>query len=296
MPSDCSTLMARFELAGLRFETGNGGLTRAVIETPVSRGELYLHGAHVSGFQPAGHQPVLWMSAESLFAARLPIRGGVPICFPWFGAHPSDGTQPGHGTARIAEWNVIASSRLEDGGIGLELQTDIGPCGLNFRVQFGVSLEMALSVELASNSALPFRFEEALHTYLAVGDIRRVTIAGLESTPYIDKVAGGKMQVAAGEPIRFLSETDRVYLDTLSSCVLLDPSLQRAITIRKAGSRSTVIWNPWIEKSARMPDFGDHEWPGMACIETANVGTNSIELQPGQIHTLCARIAVANSD
>ena len=282
----------RFSVPGVRFEMAHGGMIRIAIETAVSRGELYLHGAHVSRFQPAGSESVLWMSESSCFESDKPIRGGVPICFPWFGPHPSDAKAPGHGWARLTEWDLVGCGILDDGGVSLDLRTKSTDFELSFRVEFSKSLRMVLSVELSAGTIASRRFEEALHTYLSVGDIHQVSISGLESVGYLDKVGVLTKRDASSEPIQFSQETDRVYNDTIANCVLNDPQLGRTITVRKAGSLSTVIWNPWIEKSERMPDFGDNEWTGMVCIETANVGNNSVELSPGQVHTMKTEIEV----
>lgn len=285
-------LANRFSVPGLRFEMTQSGMIRVAIETDVSSGELYLHGAHVSRFQPAGCESVLWMSESSCFESDKPIRGGVPICFPWFGPHPSDSKVPGHGWARLKEWDLIGCGILDDGGVSLDLRTKITDFEVSFRVEFSKSLRMVLSVELSRGTLGSRRLEEALHTYLRVGDIHQVSISGLESSGYLDKVGALVQRDASRALIRFSGETDRVYSDTIANCVLNDPQLGRTITVRKAGSLSTVVWNPWIEKSARMPDFGDSEWTGMVCIETANVGNNFVELSPGQVHTMKTEIEV----
>ena len=136
------------------------------------------------------------------------------------------------------------------------------------------------------------RFEDALHTYFSVSDVRNISITGLEQARYIDKVDGAAEKPATGSAIEFMGETDRVYLNTVAECQLVDPDLERTIVIAKSGSRSTVVWNPWIAKSARMPDFGDHEWPEMVCIETANVGSNAIELALNTSHSTTVVIRV----
>lgn len=285
-------LSERFCFPGLTFDRGPGGLVRATIRTDSTSGELYLHGAHLTAFQPLDHDPVLWMSKESLFESGKPIRGGIPVCFPWFGPHATDTSLPGHGLARIREWNVASVWTFAEGGIGLQLRTVIDSFTLSFHVHFGRRLELELRVALSDEAEGPVTFEEALHTYLTVGDIREVCVTGLESAAFIDKVDGGKAKPATGQPIDFIGETDRVYAPTTDACVLADDSLKRSIMITKAGSQSTVVWNPWIAKSARMPDFGDNEWTGMVCIETANVGANAVTLEPGEIHTMAAVIAV----
>lgn len=286
------SLCEQFEVPGLNFETGQGGLTKAVVATPVASGEIYLHGAHVTSWQPAGHEPVLWMSGSSLFQPGKPIRGGVPICFPWFGPHASDPSAPAHGFARTAMWEVAEVGPTAEGGISLTLQTGIDPFTVRITVEFGSVLRMTLATELAPGVSTSHRFEDALHTYFSVSDVRDISITGLERSRYIDKVDGALEKPATGAAIEFIGETDRVYFDSDSECHLHDPGRNRTIAVSKSGSLSTVVWNPWIAKSARMPDFGDHEWPEMVCIETANVGVNAVELAPKSIHSTTVVIRV----
>jgi len=281
-----------FARPGLSFETGNGGLTRAVISTPLANGEIYLQGAHVAAWNPVGEEPVLWLSKQSHFSPGKPIRGGVPICFPWFGPNAEDATQPAHGFARLIEWQVIATRTKADGITEIELGTTIGTFKLTYGVEFGSVLKMTLRTEVSTQSTEDQVFEDALHTYLAVSDVRSVLIKGLEAASYIDKVDQALLRPPSGSPIHFSGETDRIYLETISDCVLVDSGIQRSIRISKSGSMSTVIWNPWIEKSKRMPDFGDDEWAQMACVETTNVAGNRIKLLPGESHSTTATISV----
>jgi D-hexose-6-phosphate mutarotase len=139
----------------------------------------------------------------------------------------------------------------------------------------------------------PFSYEAALHTYLSVADVRVVSITGLENTAYVDKVSGGTRRHHGAEPLRFTGETDRVFLNTSSTCVLHDPGLNRQLTVAKTGSSTTVVWNPWEGKAAAMSDFGKSEWPRMACIETANAGENAITLPAGESHEMTATISVS---
>jgi glucose-6-phosphate 1-epimerase len=291
MQPSVQELAASYSVPGLRFEIGHGGLVKAVIETPASKGEIYLQGAHVTGFQLSGQTPLLWMSDKSLFESGKAIRGGVPICFPWFGPNALDPKAPSHGYARLQAWDIVDASLSDDDGVTIDLQTRINGFELNYRVSMGRILQLVLRVTLLENAPGAAKFEEALHTYFAVSDIHQVTIEGLETNAHLDKVDGAKVKPATGEPIRFDGECDRVYLETTATCLLHDPALKRLVMVSKRESTSTVIWNPWTEKSARMPDFGDDEWRGMVCIETANVGTGAIELQPGESHEMTAQIS-----
>jgi glucose-6-phosphate 1-epimerase len=290
MTQTLQELADQFPCRGVTFESGNGGLSKIVISTPLSSGEMYLHGAHVTAWQPTGHRPVLWLSAASQFAADKPIRGGVPICFPWFGPHPGDASLPAHGFARLADWSLVECAMADDGSVILWLKTAVSPFELEFEVCFGAMLRMKLHTHLPFQAPEKQTFEDALHTYFTVTRIQDVEITGLESTGFIDKVDGGRSQPPAGVPIRFTQEIDRLYLDTYAPCTLNDGA--RTIKVQTWGSRSTVVWNPWISKAQRMPDFGDQEWQQMVCIETANVGPNAVELLPGETHSTVAEIRV----
>lgn len=272
-----------------RRESGNGGLERIAIEHPLASGEVYLHGAHVTAWRPPGAAPVLWMSDASHFAADKPIRGGVPICFPWFGAKADDPSAPAHGTARVKDWELVHITD-DAAGVTVALRTHIGPFAVGYAATFAGTLSLRLDV--VNTSAEPARFEAALHTYLHVTDIRQVEVTGLEGIDYLDSLQGRARVPATGEPIRFAGETDRVYLDDGPRVVVHDPGWRRRIVVGKEGSASTVVWNPWVAKAARMPDFGDDEWPRMLCIETANVADRAVTLAPGAAHAMRAEVAV----
>lgn len=281
----------RFGIPGvLAFESGPGGLTQAVVTTQACSGQMYLYGAHVTGYQPAGHEPVLFVSASSLYQQGKAIRGGVPVCFPWFGPHATDKSAPPHGPARITDWELVGVEQ-EAGSVTLALSAEFDPYRVDYRVTFGRELKMVLSV--CNTSASDAIFEAALHTYLTVGDARQIQITGLEGVDYFDKVDGQQRKTQPDQPITFTGETDRVYIDTDSTCVLTDPVLGRRITIDKTGSRSSVVWNPWIDKASAMGDFGDDEWQNMACIETANAGPNAVTLAPGAVHEMSATISAS---
>ncbi len=281
------------------FEDAPGGLVRIRISTPRCEAEVYLHGAHVTHFQPAGKAPLLFLSAASHFAPGRAIRGGVPVIFPWFGPRTGRPDSPAHGFARTLPWSVEALADDDHGNITLILRLDSDETTrahwphdfiLRHRITFGVNLDMQLEVE--NISATAFQFEEALHTYLAVADVREIAITGLENTPFLDKTNALQREQQSADPIRITGETDRVYLNTHTACILDDPKLARRISVAKSGSDTTVIWNPWIAKAKAMADFGDDEWPAMMCIETANAGPSAITLAPGAAHAMRATVSV----
>ena len=271
-----------FDLPGiLKLDSGPGNLTRITVTGPQANATIYQHGAQVALFQPHGERPVLFMSQQSQYADGKPIRGGVPIIFPWFGAHPIDSTAPAHGTVRLTDWNLISTELRADGVVELVFAF---PPFLKYRVAIGRQLTMTLEVH--NPGPTPLKFEEALHTYFAVSDIRHCSVTGLENARYDSSVEGVTDKSQGTAPILFTAETDRLYLNTRSTCVIHDPVWQRHISVEKSGSDSTVVWNPWIAKAKAMPDFGDNEWPGMLCIETVNARVNAITLPPGKTHTM----------
>ncbi len=286
---------------GARLETGAGGLQRLVIATADAEAHLYSHGAHLTHFQPAGERPVLWISERSRFRGGVPgepIRGGVPICYPWFGPKAGASSAPPHGFARLLPWTLVevapdagglrAAYRLEDNDYTRTLWP--GAFELVFSVTVGRRLTMDLVVR--NRGAVEFVCEEALHTYFSVSDVRQVAIQGLEGTPYLDKVGGATRRPGAADPITVVAETDRVYGGTSGAVTIVDPGWGRRIAVRKSGSATTVVWNPWIAKAKAMPDFGDDEWPAMLCVETANAVDDAVTIPAGESHRMSATIEV----
>lgn len=261
---------------------------------------MYLHGAHVSSWVPNCAEEILFLSAESEFKEGKAIRGGIPICFPWFGPKKDDKNAPSHGFVRTRPWTL---ENIEDSGtdIRVSMYCESSPetrqwWDFDFRIQhevrFGTELQCDLQVMNTGSNQLTF--EVAQHTYFHVGDIDRVQITGLEGTRYLDKVAGG-IERLQEEAIVFRGETDRIYLNTLNPVTLLDASTARKCIVEKNGSRNTVIWNPWIDKARALRDFGDDEYRVMACIETACIGEGSVSLESGQQHTMTSLYRVLNA-
>ena len=273
----------------LRFVESHGGLIAGIVDTERCTGRVYLQGAHVTEFQPRQMDaPVLFMSSQALFAQGKAIRGGVPICFPWFGAHPDDPSQPAHGLARTSPWDLLETHE-EHGNIVLRFGLVLPPFDLGFRVMFGDTLEYFM--EVTNRSSSNQSFELALHTYLQLGAVDQVTIRGLEELSFLDQLSG-VWHPASGSPIRFHEETDRIYQGMAGRIAIEDRAYGRMTTIESTGSKSTIVWNPWIAKSRRMADFGDEEYLKMCCVETANVRQQRVEIEPEAVHRTTVRLSV----
>ncbi|MBN8217944.1 MAG: D-hexose-6-phosphate mutarotase [Spirochaetes bacterium] len=290
-------LNRRFPVPGLRFEAGPGGLVQAVIQTPSAKARLALHGAHLMEWTPANSSPVLWMSGRSQLEARKPIRGGVPICWPWFGAH-ADANLPMHGFARLSNWTVESASRGADGVVHLALfldPKDVPPAGWphawGLRYEIEVGPDLILRRTTRNTGGEPFSFTAALHTYFTVGDVRQVRLHGFENHGFLDRLTGLRHVETA--PVQFAGETDRIYPTHSGAAEIEDPALKRRIRIEKRGSGSSVVWNPHVQKARSLPDFGDDEWPSMLCVEAANVLEDAVTLGAGEAHVLEVRIQVS---
>ncbi len=262
----------------------------------------YDQGAQLATWEVDG-VPVIWTSAWSRREVGQSIRGGVPICWPWFATGPDGGRTPQHGFVRKAPWRLLEHSTDDPTHVlRWELTQDdvVHEAGAEqfahpFRAVcstlVGTSVEVRLDV---TNTGLePISYDVALHTYLHVGDVRQVRVTGLEDAPYWDKVlrSSGRQE----GPLRLTGETDRIY--TSSEQVRVhDPVLRRTLTVSKGNSTHTVVWNPWDEVAADLADLGDDEWPQMVCVEAAAIGTDAVQVDPGDTHSLSTRISVSGEE
>jgi glucose-6-phosphate 1-epimerase len=260
------------------------------LSCPAADGEVYDHGAHVTSWIPAGQPEVLWLSSAAVFAPNAAIRGGVPIVFPWFGAGRTGDLAPAHGFARLTPWRRVDVTTGPDAvtaTYGLSsADVDSGAFPFCFEARYTVTLGagLALTLEVENTDDVPFTYEEALHTYLRVGESSEVRISGLDGETYVDKWAPGEARTQHGD-VTFVGEVDRVY-HCGADVTLSDPVLGRMLHVETAGSDSTVVWNPGRERAATMPDIGPEEWRTMVCIEGANVGASAVTLEPGESHSL----------
>lgn len=272
----------------VRFHISPLGGVVAELATPQSRATVALKGAQVLSWRPQGRDEVLWLSPAARLDGPKAVRGGIPVCWPWFGPHPSDASAPAHGLVRTAPWQ-IAESEHSAGSASVTLAFNVEPdetafwphaARVSLRVEAGEDLRLTLTTENTGDA--PFGLTAALHSYFAIGDIAAVEITGLEHRDFIDQLQPGKTIPAGQRPVRFDRETDRIYTSAPEDVLIRDPSLRRMIRIAKSNSPSTVVWNPWIEKSERLGDLGEDGYRRMVCVETARIGCDAARIAPGR--------------
>jgi len=270
---------------------GHGGLPKVRIITSDVEGEMYLHGAQVTSWKPAGAEEVLFVSKHAQWHEGIAVRGGIPICFPWFRAKADDPKAPAHGFVRTKAWS-LESITSEGGQVTVAMSTESdddtrrwwpADFRLIHRATFGVELRLELSV--SNTGPTPFRFEEALHTYHRVGHIQDVCVHGLNGVAYRDNTDSNREKKQQSD-IVITKQTDNAYLDTDGPVELEDRKLKRRICITKTNSFSTVVWNPWLEGARSLADLGKEEWQQMLCVEASNVLTCAVNLAPGEQHAM----------
>jgi glucose-6-phosphate 1-epimerase len=276
---------------------GKNGLPRLLIDNPAAKAEIYLHGAQITSWQPAGAEEVIFLSAQSQWQDGKAIRGGIPICFPWFRAKADNPKAPSHGFVRTKAWEldllethndftVVSFSTTSD-----ESTREWWPHDFHLLHHVTVGAELTQELVVTNTGKTPLRFEEALHTYYRVSAADSIRIGGLDGVTYLDNTANNLEKKQAGDVV-FAAQTDNAYMDTTHAVEIVDPGLRRRIRLTKQASRTTVVWNPWSTGAHSLSDLGDDEWRIMACAEASNIRNYAVELAPGQGHCMKTVIRV----
>ena len=297
MTPTLDTLNTSFAMADvLHFAEIQPGLPVAEIRTSLATARVALQGGQVLAWQPAGQKSVLWVSKAAVFEVGKPVRGGVPVCWPWFGAKPG---QAMHGFARNMMWQVRAAELDAEGQVVLRLGISdnastraLWDHAFDLELVLTVGTTLTLSLVTRNTGDGPVTITQALHTYFCTGDITQTTVQGLDGTPYLDKVRQFEPDQQTG-PVRFTGETDRVYINTTAPSVIDDAAWGRRVHVAKEGSASTVVWNPWVEREKAMADMAPGDYQQMLCVETCNAGPDVVTLAAGESCALVARISVA---
>lgn len=296
---DLTELNRRFGIPDIaRVCGGDGGLARVDITGPLAHGEVYVHGAHVTSWLPAGSEEVLFLSSKSRWEEGQAIRGGIPICFPWFRGKVDDPHAPAHGFVRTRSWQLYSIVENNAGvAVTMFIESDEqtrrwwpAEFRLVHRVTFGSELKLELVCINTGKTQL--HFEEALHTYHGVADVGTVRLEGLDGTRFLDNTDSNKEKTQLGN-VTIASQTDNAFINTQNAVDLLDPKLRRRIRLQKTTSNTTVVWNPWQEGARGLRDLGVGEWKQFLCVEASNIMGAAVTLAPGQEHTMSAVVSVA---
>jgi glucose-6-phosphate 1-epimerase len=293
-------LYQRFgDLPGISIEL-HKDLIAIAIDNQAASATVFLQGAQLSHYQPKGQQPVIWCSEHCDYAEGSPLRGGIPICWPWFGdfgknpeqlrqQYPASlaATAPAHGPVRSQLWQLDEIDIIDPATTRLQLSLIVDQAPLHCRLQYQLTIAKSLDCQLTVHnlSQQAFSFSGALHSYLAISDCDDVQLEGLDNCPYIDALQDWSRQQQIGV-VNIAGEVDRIYYPTQPTTELIDQGFQRRLRLTSRGSHSTVVWNPWIDKARRLSQFGDEDYRQMLCIETANALDDLITLAPSEHHEL----------
>lgn len=275
---------------------GKGGLPLITIDNAHARASISPYGGQVLSYRPVETESdLLFVSRKAQFELGKAIKGGIPICWPWFGPDPEGCGRPDHGFARTRGWQLLSTEACVDGStrvrLGLRDNAEtlaLWPhaFSLELEVSIGEILELALVTENTGDG--PMMLTQALHAYFSLGDVRRAQVLGLAGHEYIDKVSDGACAKQSG-PINVDGPVNRIYLDTRETLTLDDPGRARWVQIEREGSASAVVWNPWVEQSRQMNDFADDEYLRMICVESTNAADDAVSLAPGERWRLVSR-------
>jgi glucose-6-phosphate 1-epimerase len=297
--SHIDALNRRFGVSGMaQIVSGKGGFPVVRVTSAAAYAEVCLYGAQVLSWRPAGQEEVLFLSQQSHFESGKAIRGGIPVCFPWFRAKADNPKAPSHGFVRTREWRLDSLRADDDGSVTLVCVTtsDDSTRALwphDFLIAYRIRIAGTLRLELSvmNRGVNPLRFEEALHTYVRVGDIHQARVRGLDAVTYLDNTDGNKSRRQDGS-LALAGPTDNAYIDTEAPAEILDPVLHRRLRTEKLRSSTTIVWNPWQQGAAALSDLGNDEWQQMLCVEAGNILSSAVSLAPGEEHTMRSTISV----
>jgi len=261
------------------------------VKTSVSEATIALHGAQVLTWTLTGHPPVLYVSPKAKMTEGIPLRGGIPICWPWFNEHPEDSTLPKHGFARNRFWELVSGEAFgKEATLVFKLCSDeetkqMFPYDFELTATIRVSDKLRVKLNMKNTGEEIYRVSSALHTYLSIGNIERIQLEGVKGSHYMDQLSDQTEAQYQEKNLQIKEEVDRIY-QSMSSVLVRDLDRHRSVFVDKAGSRSTVIWNPWKEKSKSLSDLPDKGYLEFVCVECANAGTDKPTLRPNSSHNV----------
>jgi len=278
----------------VKIVTTKDGLTKLIIHNSVAEAEIYLHGGHLTHYRVHGEPALIFDAKESSITPPKSVHAGIPICWPWFGVHPTDSSKPQHGFARDKVWTLKSTqaATTDMTEVVLTLSDDketqlLFPYAFALELTFSISKSLTISLKTVNIDIRPFTITQALHTYFAISNLENITIKDVEETSFID-YADEKKEKSETLPLTIDQEVNRVYIPTQAACNIIDNALNRKITIEKSGSNSTTIWNPG--KESGIHDLPDDKYKKFVCIETTNALEDCRTLQPNESHTIKQKI------
>ncbi|HKL71566.1 MAG TPA: D-hexose-6-phosphate mutarotase [Marinilabiliaceae bacterium] len=294
---ELETINQRFGIQDKVLFQEENDLQMAVIVNDFATAIISLYGGQVLSFKPHDSEDLLFVSSQSAFEPDKAIRGGVPICFPWFGAHPDNRDLPNHGFARLKNWDVRSTEQLITGETRLVLSLSddkstmaLWPHSFQTLLEIVIGKSLLIKWTVKNLGDEPFSITQALHSYFKVGDVCKTTITGLEGVSYMEAIRSEEPFSGEAQPIIIEREVDRSYTDTITACTIEDDTFKRKIKITKSGSHSTIVWNPWEQLSAKMNDLGNKDYLSFVCVETANVLHNEVKVDPQDSHSMALEI------
>ena len=283
----------------LQFVDIEHGFTYIEINNASAHATISTYSGQVLSYRPKSQKDdLLFVSDKAYYAEGKAIKGGIPVCWPWFGADPDDLGRPAHGFVRNRQWEVAATESLDDGSTRVVMElTDTDdtreiwphPFRLGIEITVGDTLKVALVTRNTGDASMSI--SQALHTYFNVGDITKVQVLGLDGTEYLDKLEHFARKTQAG-PVIIDGEVDRIYTGVSGDLVINDDSLARRIRIASSGCSTAVVWNPWLDIARSMSDLGDDDYLRMLCVETANAGPETVEIAAGDEYRLQAEYTI----
>jgi glucose-6-phosphate 1-epimerase len=297
-------LNAKYSIAGqLEFVAGKGGLPMIQIKNAKTQALISIHAGQVLSFQPNGEsEDVLFLSSKAYYQDGKAIKGGAPICWPWFGADPEGKGRPGHGFVRNRSWNMVATEALANGDIKVTVGLDdtpetqaIWPHSFSLRQEIIIGDSLNLSLITRNTGKEKFSITQAFHTYFKVGDITRAKVLGLAGCDYLDKIGGGSVQKHQTGDVIIDAEVDRIYLNVGNTLTIDDSALNRRIQITSQGSKTAVVWNPWEKIAKEMADLEDDDYKRLLCVETTNAANDVVEVSSGEECKLSANYRVIHN-
>ena len=296
---DIDELDEKFSIEG---EVGFAELEEDLVFITVSNihadADICLYGAHVTSFRPQNAMDILWLSPESSFEEGKAIRGGIPVCFPWFGPHKTDPEKPQHGFGRLMYWDVKETATKPGGETIVKLQLCSSeetkaywPHDFCAEMTFVVGKNLEVTLKVTNTSVQPFEYTCALHSYFTLSLIENLTIEGLQGAKYHNQLESGD-SVQEEEKLEIKEAVTRHYFDSETPVILVDSIFRRRIRIEKSGSKVTTVWNPWAETCAQIGDLADDAYETFVCVEAVNAFEDAIHLAPGESHETSAMIGL----